>query len=329
MKIRVALLALAICAPVFAVPAEAFAKIPVIYDTDIGGDIDDTWALALILASPELDLKMVVTDSHDTTGRAKIAAKFLETAGRGDVPIGIGTPEGGGAGPQYKWAEDYDLDNYPGEIHKDGVGAMIEMIRSSEEPITLFVVGPCPNIEEMLRRAPDTADRVKEVFAMSGSVHKGYGGSATPDAEYNVRDNVSASQAMYKADWKLTIAPLDTAGLVVLQGEKYQKLLQNPNPLIDALIANYRVWAEEGNHSIPVDTRSSTLFDCVAIYLAYDQSLCVMEEHPIKVDDKGYTVIDPDANKIMAAMDWKDLGAFEDMLVERLIQGVQKPDESE
>jgi len=29
-------------------------KIPVILDTDIGSDIDDTWALAMLLESPEL-----------------------------------------------------------------------------------------------------------------------------------------------------------------------------------------------------------------------------------------------------------------------------------
>ncbi len=38
------------------------ARIPVILDTDIGGDIDDTWALGLLLKSPELDLKLVVGD---------------------------------------------------------------------------------------------------------------------------------------------------------------------------------------------------------------------------------------------------------------------------
>ena len=35
-------------------------KIPVILYTDIGGDIDDTWGLALLLSRPELDLKLVI-----------------------------------------------------------------------------------------------------------------------------------------------------------------------------------------------------------------------------------------------------------------------------
>ena len=54
--------------------------IPVILDTDIGDDIDDTWALAMLLKSPELDLKLVVSDTADTVHRAKIVG---EDAGGG------------------------------------------------------------------------------------------------------------------------------------------------------------------------------------------------------------------------------------------------------
>jgi hypothetical protein len=46
--------------------ASGAARIPVILDTDIGTDIDDTWALAMLLKSPELDAKLVVSDSGDT-----------------------------------------------------------------------------------------------------------------------------------------------------------------------------------------------------------------------------------------------------------------------
>lgn len=36
-------------------------KIPVVLDTDLGSDIDDTWALAMLLRSPELDVKLILT----------------------------------------------------------------------------------------------------------------------------------------------------------------------------------------------------------------------------------------------------------------------------
>ena len=71
----------------FLITASAFAaRTPVVFDTDIGTDIDDTWALAQLLRSPDLDLKLVLTDTGDTHYRAAVAAKFLEAAGRSDVP---------------------------------------------------------------------------------------------------------------------------------------------------------------------------------------------------------------------------------------------------
>jgi inosine-uridine nucleoside N-ribohydrolase len=66
--------------------------IPVVLDTDIGSDMDDSWALAMLLGCPELDLRLVVTATADTTYRARVAAGILIAGGRDDVPIGIGPP---------------------------------------------------------------------------------------------------------------------------------------------------------------------------------------------------------------------------------------------
>ncbi len=70
------------------------AKIPIIYDSDIGDDIDDTWALCLLLKSPEFDVKLVVGDQGRTDYRTKLFAKLLETAKRTDIPIGVGLDQG-------------------------------------------------------------------------------------------------------------------------------------------------------------------------------------------------------------------------------------------
>jgi len=103
-------------------------KIPVILDTDIGSDIDDTWALALMLRCPELDVKLVTSATGDTIYRAKLIARMLEVAGRSDIPVGVGLRQGGAPGPQAPWVAGYDLGRYPGPVHEDGVGAMIGAI---------------------------------------------------------------------------------------------------------------------------------------------------------------------------------------------------------
>src|SRR5438093_144863 len=92
--------------PVAAAEGSARA-IPVILDTDIGDDIDDTWALALLLKSPELDLKLVIGDYGKCQYRAKVLAKFLEKAGRTDVGVGVGLDiDPRGEGGQAVWVKD-------------------------------------------------------------------------------------------------------------------------------------------------------------------------------------------------------------------------------
>lgn len=60
------------------------------------------------------------------------------------------------------------------------------------------------------------------------------------------------------------------------------------------------------------------LFDTVAIYLAFSEELLAMERLGIRVTGDGHTVIDDSAKRINCAMDWKDLAAFNDLLVQRL-----------
>lgn len=50
--------------------------IPTILDTDIGNDIDDTWALGMLLNSPEFDLKLVLTSTGDARYRARVAGRI-------------------------------------------------------------------------------------------------------------------------------------------------------------------------------------------------------------------------------------------------------------
>ena len=254
-------------------------KIPVILDTDIGGDIDDTWALALLLKSPELDLKLVVTDTGNTTYRAAVTAKFLEIAGRTDVPVGIGLHQGDDTGPQAPWVADYDLASYGGKVFEDGVGALIDTIMASPEPVTLICIGPVPNIAAALQREPAIAERARFV-GMHGSITLGYGGSAEISAEYNVKADVAACRAVFEAPWDVTITPLDTCGLVHLKGENYQAVRVCDDPVVRALIENYRIWAQHVTwlNGIDPDTVTSTLFDTVAVYLAFSEELLEMED---------------------------------------------------
>ena len=303
--------------------AGAAAPIPVILDTDIGDDIDDTWALGFLLRCPELDLKLVVGDNGKPEYRAKLLARFLEHAGRADVPVGIGldvNPKK--SARQAEWIKGYDLKAYPGEVHTDGVEAIIDTIMKSRRPVTVIAIGPVQNLAEALKREPKIASRARFV-GMHGSVRVGYGGEAKPAAEYNVRVDARACQQVFAAPWEKTITPLDTCDKVALAADKYQKVYLSPDPIAAAIITNYRLWAVARGMGSPeaVPTRSTTLFDTVAVYLAFSQAWCRLEELGIRVTDDGFTVEDPKASPVKVALAWKELNAFEDLLVRRLTSG--------
>jgi inosine-uridine nucleoside N-ribohydrolase len=303
----------------FAVEAAPAMRVPVILDTDIGDDIDDTWALGLLLKSPELDLKLVVGDNGKNLYRAKLLARFLERARRTDVPVGLGIDTAThGAGGQAGWVGDYNLNAYPGKVYADGVQAMIELIMHSSERVTLIGIGPAPNLAAALAREPAIASRARFV-GMYGSVRKGYSNSDQPAAEYNVKQDAKACQRVLSAGWDITITPLDTCGLVHLHGADYARVREAKNPIAQAIIENYRIWLGRDRQR-DADTHSSTLFDTVAVYLAMSDTLCTIEELGIRVTDDGFTVIDPNAKRMRVAIAWKDLPGYERWLAERLAE---------
>jgi len=292
------------------------APATVILDADIGDDIDDTWALVMLLKSPQLDVKLITTTFGKSEYRAKLVAKLLAVAGRTDIPVGMGAGGSGGAGKQERWVKDFDLDKYQGKVHEDGVQALIDAVNASPEPIAIISIGPSSTVAAALERQPDIAR--KAVFVgMQGSVHKGYGGGPKPTREYNVKRDIPAAQRVLSAPWRqAVITPLDTCGIVRLGGPRFQQLAESDDPLVRALMENYRIWAKNENVKA-----SSVLFDTVAVYLACPgpKPLLEMAELRIRVTEGGMTTIDPAGAKMQVATKWKDLDGYKDLLVRTLL----------
>jgi inosine-uridine nucleoside N-ribohydrolase len=319
---RRTLLLLGLAASVAAAPG---ARTPVILVTDIGTDIDDSWALALALRSPELDLKLVVTDPADTQYRAAVAAKFLEDAGHGGVPIGVGDntgPKGDDTKTLTPWIAGYDMARYPGKIYQDGIGALIDVVEHSPSPVTIIAIGPMHSLAIALKRAPDIAAKCRLV-GMYGSFDVGYGGGA-PSAETNVRVDPAAFRAALAAPWSdILLTPLDTCGSVGLDGERYHAVWSaTGDPILRALISSYCVFAPRQTW-MKCDyftTRSTTLFDCVAVYLAYSEELVETETIRFDVSDDGYTRRSANGHfSARVAIRWRNRDGFEAQLAGRLL----------
>jgi inosine-uridine nucleoside N-ribohydrolase len=178
-------------------------SVPVIFDTDIGNDVDDTWAIAMALNCPELDLRYVLTAGPGLhTDRAKMVAKLLDAAEVSGVPIGkgcddepakVGNAAFEGVLPelaQSPWVADYDLGGYSGEVFDDGVGELIRIVMTSNEPLTLIAIGPLGNVGEALRREPQIAQKLHFV-GMHGAIYTGYGGRPVRNTASHARGPVA------------------------------------------------------------------------------------------------------------------------------------------
>lgn len=290
------------------------SKAPVILDTDIGTDIDDTWALGLMLKSPELDVKLITTTTGDTHYRAKIVCKMLDIAGRADIPVGIGIVQEMDllAKKQAQWVEDYNLDQFQGKVHENGIEAMIRTIMDSPDVIKLICIGPLTNIKVALDREPDIV-KYAHFIGMQGSIDRGYNGQEGVTAEYNVAKDIPSAQKVLTAEWQsITITPLDTCGLINLQGSRYQAVKKCQNPITAAVIENYCKWNKPDKN---FERESTVLFDTVAIYLALSEEYLVMKEMKIKVGDDGKMREDNSGRSMNVAIDWENQNAFLDFLV--------------
>jgi inosine-uridine nucleoside N-ribohydrolase len=291
---------------------------PVILDTDIGTDIDDTWALAMLLRCPELDLRLVVTTSGDVEYRGWLVAGMLAATGRHDVPIALGAGGAEDLGkPQARFAAEARRRGHRAGLRSDGIVALVDTLMESAEPVTIVSIGPASTLAAALAVEPAIAGRAR-VVGMYGSVRVGYDGRPSADPEYNVVVDIPACRAVLEAPWEVTITPLDTIGTVVLSGEHYAAIRQTEGPLIGAVLRNYEEWAVATGQPALHEERTTTLFDTVAVYLAYAEDLVEIEQLALAIDDDGRMHVRDGAPVTRVATRWRDPAAFTDHLVARL-----------
>lgn len=300
--------------------------IPVVIDTDIGTDIDDTWALALALRCPELDVRLVTTSTGDVRQRAALAAEVLAAGGRADVPIGLGLP---GAGDVDQPLRDEGgraaLERHPGGLH-DGVTALIDAIESSASEVTVLALGPLTTVATALEQRPEVADRARLV-GMQGSLRVGYRGRPGPVAEYNVATDVDAARRVFAAPWECTLAPLDTCGSVVLEGERYRRVsaAAGHDRLLAAVLAQHRAWLDAVGLSELSGRATTPLYDTLAVHLVHDESPVGIEAVGIEVGDDGTMHPSEPGPTLRLATTWGDRDGFLDGLVERLAPSGARP----
>ena len=294
LRVLIALFALIAGLFIHRLPAQVSGSAPkstsasqlVIIDTDIGDDIDDAFALALVLKSPELKVLGVTTTFGDTEMRARLVDRYLKAVGRSEIPVF--------AGPATKTDNVMTQAAYAKRDSKtqfgDGSEFILRAAREHPGQITLIGIGPLFTVEAAIKRDPAAFKKLKRVVIMGGSVYRGYGldGQGKPkpaEPEWNILNDPAGLKALLESGVPLAMMPLDSTQ-VPLETQGREAIFAHGSALTDQLTLLYHQWIAGS----PNRSATPTLFDPVAVTYTFRPELCPAKPMHIDVDAKGMTV---------------------------------------
>ncbi len=170
-------------------------------DTDIGGDIDDLCALAMVLNWQEGELVAVTTVSDAGGRRAGYARYALEIAGRRDVPVAAGADISLGCYQHWQPGFHPDENAFWPEPIQPAPGPDAEAIalleRSIKEGATIAATGPYTNLALVERRSPGILATARLVL-MGGFVFRPRQGFPQwgRELDYNIQVDPESAQVV-------------------------------------------------------------------------------------------------------------------------------------
>ena len=285
----------------------------VILDTDIGDDIDDAFALALLLRSPEVKLLGVTTAFGDTELRARLVDRYLAAVGRNNIAVmaGVETPASN-VFTQAAYAK-----QEPGRKHGDAIAFLLREIAAHPGQVTLIAIGPLFNEQAAIERDPATFRKLKRVVLMGGSIYRGYGDAnpggviPPPSSEWNIRCDPAGARALLASGVPVFMLPLDSTQ-IHLTPEELATVLAHGSPVTDQLTLLYHQWTGATTWKMP------TLFDPVAAATAILPDLCPMQSMHVEVDDQGFTRPTSGSPNVQVCLK-SDQDAFLKFLLDRIL----------
>jgi purine nucleosidase len=272
----------------------------VIIDTDIGMDIDDAFALALALDSPELQILGFTTASGDTLARAKIIDRMLGESGRADIPVAVGIPTNP---PDASWPEGIigmqrrygEVGRFAKAAHPQAVDFILEKIRQYPGQVTLVAIGSLSNVGALIDRDVNTFRKLKRVVMMGGHVapvEDDAGQPHGPAPEYNILLDIHSAQKLFGCGIPIYVMPLDSTNSLALDEVKRHRVFSTATALTDSLGLLYLLW----NNGTPI------LYDAMAVSFVTRPDLCPVEPMHLSVDDAGVTRATPGAPNAQVCM---------------------------
>lgn len=260
----------------------------VILDTDPG--IDDSLAILLAVASPEIELAGVTVTSGNCplADGVRNARNVLALAGRSDIPAsgGIALPL---IRPLYTAPETHGetgigfahLPVSPAPVcPENGVDLMIREILAHPGEVTLVAVAPLTNVAIALRKEPRIISAVREVIIMGGALRSD--GNTTSLAEFNFYVDPHAAHIVLESGMPMTLLPWDISQHIILTQADIDRLSRIPSPITRFIADATRFYIEF--HLAAFGFAGCSINDPAALALAFMPDLARTEPMHVAVE---------------------------------------------
>lgn len=212
---------------------------PLIIDHDAG--VDDFISSTLQLLYAPARIKAITIVPADSFAEpAVVVMKQLKNLlhSGATIPLGVSSNEGINKFPSV-WREDsWKLTRLPvwdeetrcaDQLVSSAVDVLIDVLRTTTEPVDLLETGPCTNIAEVLRIHPELSQKIHRMYMMGGAVYvngnvqeQGHDGSA----EWNIYNNPEAFKTLLSSGVPLTLVSLDATQYTPIRHEFMAALQQ-------------------------------------------------------------------------------------------------------
>src|SRR5215212_11453055 len=258
--------------------AESDMRRPVVLDTDIGTDVDDLLALALLVGAPEVELIGVTTVYGDTVLRARMTRLVLDQMERQAVPIGIGARETLSGRPV--WWAGHEGQGIPGldQVQVDESITATDLLDQAASEhrgrLELFAIGPLTNVAEAISADESFATSLRHLYIMGGAFWM-------EQAEHNIKSDPEAAAIVFRSGIPMTICGLDVTQRVRLREADISQIREAASGIGSVLEDQVRRWwAYTG-------ATENHLHDPVAILPALHPEVFRFEQCDVHVELEG------------------------------------------
>lgn len=262
-------------------------KMKVILDTDIGDDIDDAFALLLLVESNYFNVLGVTTVFRNAYKRAKMASYLLSELGHKinvyageDNPLKAKIENIVSSEIRSKETIDedgkYHLPQYDKKMDQaivqkqTAIDFIIEQVHKYPNEITLIPIGPLTNIASAIKKDPSIINLIKEVRIMGGGLNLNF-------SEWNIWCDPEAAHNVFNSGLNLSSVGLNVTSKTALDKQFISEMKLSKSKCVLLIYDMMMKWFDHYKFDTPV------MHDPLTVASFIDENILKFENKNINI----------------------------------------------